>query len=91
MKSDFLFLLKSRPDLNSWLLIQTSGQLDSDILPVLRGVDSLDDLATDRYLQLLKNLLALYGGCRRVVEWFLHIKQKGILILPDSYFWGSQY
>ena len=90
MKSDFLSLLKSRPDLNSWSLIQTSGQLDSDILPVLRGVDFLDGLATDRYLQPLKNSLALCEGYHRVAEWFLHIKQKGTLILPDFYFWGSQ-
>ena len=91
MKSDFLSLLKSRPDLNSWSLIQTSGQLDSDILPVLRGVDFLDVLAADRYLQLLKNSLALCGGYHRAVEWFLYTKQKDILILPDFYFWGSQY
>ena len=90
MKSDFLSLLKSRPDLNSWSLIQTSGQLDSDTLFVLQEVDFLDDLVADQYFQLLKNSLALCGECRRVVEWFLHIKQTGILILPDFYFWGSQ-
>ena len=91
MKPDFLSLLKSRPDLNSWLLIQTSGQLDSDIPVVLRGVDFLDVLAADQYLQPLKNSLALCEGYHRVAGWFLHTKQKDILILPDFYFWGSQY
>ena len=91
MKPDFLSLLKSRPDLNSWSPIQTSDQLDSDILFVLRGVDFLDVLAIDRYFRLLKNSLALCEGYHRVAEWFLHTKQKDILILPDFYVWGSQY
>lgn len=43
MKSDFLSLLKSHPDLNNWLQVQTSGQSGSDILSAFQQVDSWGD------------------------------------------------